>query len=316
MIQKKRSFENQLINIFWGLTKGSRLLEPYSSKFKEMGFKVVGFELLFYTSTDSRKATPEMTLESVKLRESIIAEWTQEEKVSNRKVVQLRKYIDIDEDSLRAFVSELCVKNKDVILIVTPEGETAFKEFITTENLPVILLVYHFPNEHLLEKRLNTFSVTETENFFSQPLKFDRIYYSFPDINLSDFSHSLLVDNVISTLIEILVKEDEGFKFNIEYFTRRMLTPSFYNLLYREKRTKIAKASKEIINKLIKEKYCVGILKRIAPDPPTWEITLPKAEKFRRIKAIKRKFEEFADKIAGRPYQPSLFDQLETGGGL
>jgi len=63
MIQRKRSFENQLINLFWGLTKGSRLLKPYSFRFKEFGFKVVGFELLFYTSKNNRKAAPDMVLE-------------------------------------------------------------------------------------------------------------------------------------------------------------------------------------------------------------------------------------------------------------
>jgi len=159
-----------------------------------------------------------------------------------------------------------------------------------------------------LEKKLNSFSVKETEEFFSQSLKFERIYYSFPDINLSDLSHSLLVDNVISTLIKILIKEDEGFEFNIEYFTRKMLTSSFYTLLHIDKRTQIAKAAKEIINKLIKGGYCVEVLERIKLDPPTWKITLSKAEKFKRIKVIKRKFEEFMNKIAGRPYQPTLFE--------
>jgi len=306
MIQRKRSFENQLINLFWGLTKGSRLLKPYSFRFKDMGFKVVGFELLF--STDNRKASPDMVLESVKLQESIITEWTQEKEISSRKVDQIQKYVNIDEDSLRAYVSETCTKNKDIILIVTPRGQLAFEKFIIDKNLPVILLVYHYPNEYLLEKKLNSFSVRETDEFFSQSLKFERIYYSFPDINLSDLSHSLLVDNVISTLLEILIKEDEGFEFNIEYFTRRMLTLSFYRLLHIKKRTQIAKAAKEIINKLIKGKYCIDVLERIKPDPPTWKITIPKVEKFKRIKTIRRKFEEFADKITGRLYQPTLFD--------
>jgi len=308
MIQRKRSFENQLINLFWGLTKGSRLLKPYSFRFKEFGFKVVGFELLFYTSKNNRKAAPDMVLESVKLQESVIAEWTQEKEISSRKVDQIQKYVNIDEDSLRAYVSETCTKNKDIILIVTPRGQLAFEKFIIDKNLSVILLVYHYPNKYLLEKKLNSFSVKKTEEFFSQSLKFERIYYSFPDINLSDLSHSLLVDNVISTLIKILIKEDEGFEFNIEYFTRKMLTSSFYTLLHIDKRTQIAKAAKEIINKLIKGGYCVEVLERIKLDPPTWKITLSKAEKFKRIKVIKRKFEEFMNKIAGRPYQPTLFE--------
>ena len=315
MIQKERSFENQLINLFWGLTRGSRLLKPYSSEFKRMGFKIVGLELVFQTR-HNQKATPDMVMQSVKLQESIITEWTQEKTLSNRKVEQLKKYVIIDEDSLRTFVSEVCVNNKDVILIVTPEGESDFKQFLINYNLPIILLTYTYDGAYILEKKLNEFSVKETENFFNQQLTFNRIYYSFPDINLSNLSKSLFVDNVISTLIEILVKEDEGFEFNIENFTKRMLALSFYNLLSPKKRSKIAKVSKEILKDLSRRRYLEGILKRTKEDPPTWKIILPKNEKFRRIKTIKRKLEEFADMIAGRSYQPSLFDQLETGGDL
>jgi hypothetical protein len=312
-MQKKRSFENELINLFWGLTKGSRLLNPYSFEFKKLKFKIVGFELLFHFSEDNRKATPDMVLESVRLRESIIVEWTQEKRISQKKINQIKKYVKIDEDTLRAYVSENCTENKDVVLIATPEGESDFVRFITSKNLPVILLIYHYPYRYLLKKKLNKFSVNETENFFARTLIFERIPYSFPDINLSNLSHSLLVDKVISTLIKILVKENEGFEFNIEYFTREMLTPSFYNLLHVNKRTEIAKAAKEIINRLIKEKYCEGILKRVKSDPPTWQIILPKTKKEQKIKGIKRNFEKFINKLTGKPYQQGLF---EAGGGL
>jgi len=313
MIQRKRSFENQLINIFWGLTKGSRLLKPYSNIFKKLGFKVVGFELLFHSSTNNQKATPDMVLESIKLQESIITEWTQEKEASDRKGKQIQKYLDIDKDTLRTYISEVCVKNKDIILIVTPKGETTFKKFITDENLPIILFVYHYPNEYLLEKKLNSFKVSETEKFFTQPLKFKKIYYSFPDINFSDLSHSLIVDNVISTLIEILTKEDEEFEFDIEYFIQKMLTKSFYFLISTDKRKKIAKVSKEIIERLRRQKYGRGLLDRSMNDPPTWKIVLPKAEKLKRLKAIQRNFTEFANKIAGRPFQLSLFEDSEGG---
>ena len=313
MIQKRRSFENQLINLFWGLTKGSRLLKPHSYRFREMGFKVVGFELLFYTSTNNRKATPDMVLESVKLQESIITEWTQKREVSPKKADQIQKYINIEDDSLRTYVSEACTKNKDVILIVSPEGEPVFEQFITEKQLPVILFVYHYQNKYLLEKKLNNFSVSETNKFFSHPLKFMRINYSFPDINLSDLSHSLLVDNVTSTLIEILMKENEGFEFNIEYFIQKMLTKSFYILISVDKRNKIAKVSKKIIEELRRQKYGGKLLERIINDPPTWKIVLPQAEKITKLKAIQRNFAEFADKITGRPIQPSLFGNLEGG---
>jgi len=314
MIQKKRSFENQLINLFWGLTRGSRLLTPYSDKFNKLGFKVVGFELSFYAYNRSQKATPDMILESINLKESIITEWTQSETVSEGKINQIRKYINIDDESLRMFVSETCVENRDVVLIIIPEAEKSYKQILESRNLSAILLVYHYPEDYLLEKKLNNFKVAETEDFFKQPLKFERIPYSFPDINLSDLSKSLLVDNVVSTLIEILVKEDEGFEFNIQYFIQRMLTKSFYNLLSANKRKNIAKVSKGIISDLLKQRYGADILKRVNLDPPTWRIVMSRAERLKRIKSIRRRFGEFSNKIAGRVYQLSLFGQIEPGG--
>ncbi len=316
MIQREKSFENQLINIFWGLAKGSKLLKPYSGRFKELGFKIVGFELSFHAYTHNRRVTPDMVLESVDLKESIITEWTQGRGVSDGKVDQIRRYINIDDDSLRIFVSEPCVENKDIVLIVTPEAQESYKQLIESRKLQAILLVYHYPNDYLLEKKLNSFNVSETESFFNQPLQFKRIPYSFPDINLSNLSKSLLVDSVISTLIEILVREDEGFEFSIQYFVQRMLKKPFYNLLSGNKRTEIAGVSKNIISELMKRRYGTGIIDRTKLNPPTWKIIIPQARKLKRIRLIKRKFEEFANQIAGRPIQPTLFDNLDNGGNL
>ena len=92
MNQKKRSFENQLINIFWGLTHGkSKIFKPYSAQFKEWGFKIVGFELVFHTK-DNKKFTPDMIMQSKKLEESMIVEWTQSLIPENKKE-QIQKYL-------------------------------------------------------------------------------------------------------------------------------------------------------------------------------------------------------------------------------
>ena len=313
MTRRKRSFENQLINIFWGLTKGSRLLKPYSNRFKEMGFKIVVFEQQFFT-TQNRRVTPDMVVESVELEECILAEWTQEREISDRKREQLCKLVNIDEGSLRDSVSEACVRNKDVILIITLHSEESFKRFIKNSDLPIILLVYHYPSDYLLEKKFNHFSVDETEHFFNQRLKFRKIPYSFPDINLSNLSESLIVDKVIWTLTIILVKKEEGFEFNIEYFVKRMLTESFYDLLSERKRREIIRASKDIINELLRRRYGIGILERIRPDPPTWRVILPQQEKFRKIRLIERRFQRFINEITGRPVQPSLFNNFNQGG--
>ncbi len=286
-------------------------MKPHSLQFRNMGFKIVGLELLFHTQ-DNRKATPDMVMQSVKLREVILMEWTQNEMPSERKLDQLKRYINIDEESLRAYVSESAVENRDVVLIITPAGESSFRKFIGDKNIPVVLMVYGYDEArqmYVLIKKMNGFSVRETENFFSQRLEFRRLHYAFPDISLSDLSESLLVDNVISTLLEIIVREGEGFEFNLEYFTRKMLTPSFYNLLSQKKRTAISRVVKGILGYLIKKGYGRDVLERVREKKvPTWRIILPEVGKSRKLYAIRRKFEKFASEISGRPYQPSLFD--------
>ncbi|RKY99611.1 MAG: hypothetical protein DRQ10_05850 [Candidatus Hydrothermota bacterium] len=309
MLKEKRSFENELLNIFIGLCKGSRQFVPQDkvSKFQKLGFSVRGVEVPIIVK--GGRVTADMVMASKRVGNALVVEWTKSQ-LTERKKHQLRKYESITGQDLRAyaFLTIRETESVDKLVVVLQKFVSDYEAYIRQNKLPHVLLAYFYPERYRLERKFNNFVVSELNEIFDTAVEFDRIPMGFaPDIDLSNMAQSGLVDEVVAELVQLLLRRDEGEIFDLDEFVQNMLSKGFYKLLSEDKRREISKAVHQILKEIGKEPRFQEIFERIGTDPPKWKIKLRRSEKLKKIKALRKALQEFADEVAGRTTFLSLF---------
>lgn len=203
-------FSQVIPNLFIGLSKGSRVLRPYSTNFgMNLSYKVQWLEPRMVIDS-GETVNPDAVCSSSSVENTIVIEWTEAERPNERKERQLEKYSHITSKNVIELLAipSSEAKTTDICLIVTPEAESNFNELLISKKWEFPLLTFT-KNEigYTLKRCVNDFCEERTNQFFSNDMTFERVplgYLPFPlDENINE---KLVARIVVRHALSLLVR--------------------------------------------------------------------------------------------------------------
>lgn len=263
-------FSQNISNLFIGLCKGSPKLRPYSEYFsKNLGYEIFKFEESFKITIGSVK--PDVILNSKKVKNTLIIEWTEAKIFGERKRSQLLRYSKIDSEDLTDVLALPAdsTKSYNITLILKKESVNDFSSFIKNKSWNFPVLEFGTENgKFYLIKVENSFDEEKTDRFFSEGIKVDRIPLNYLPIPLDNIEIKNLVHHVVIHLIYLILKEIQ--EFTIIDFCREIIP--VWDFISNDKKKDINKSTKTIFKRLIRKPFGKNILERTISDPPTWKL--------------------------------------------
>ena len=285
-------------NLLIGLCKGARSLKAYSTIFHDqLGYEFFRLELSFPLSI-GRNINPDAMIISIKIGNTLIFEWTETNNPS-QKQDQLNRYTKVETTDLvnLAAVPPAAAGTHDIVLTLRPSAVEIFQAQLTTTEQSFPILVLDVQDQIiLLSKATNRFQITETDEFFTKGIQTDRLPRYLP-FSLETCQYKEMAPFVIQQLVSLLVKGEKTFTL-LDYCSG--FIPA-WNWIGGEKQSELSRVVKEIINHLVQRRIGAQMIKRIADNPPTWELS---PELFKKNpKSYRNQFNEFIAEIRGESYQ-------------
>lgn len=299
-------FSYYLPNLIIGLAKGSRVLGPYSSEFKKLGYQTHKIEPSFRT-TGGYEVNPDAIVISVKIGNTLIFEWTSSTSLGDDKRRQIERYSNITVSDLAtpAAVPTRALKTFDTVLVLKQVAISSFVEYL--EHLGTAMPIVIFRNfeedgEYSLEKEAFDFAEANTDSFFSNRMVFSKIPTGYISFCIDDINQTSLVSSVVKHLVSAIIKNIRSFE--ITDFCERVIP--VWGVIDTDKKREIARVITQIFNRLSRYDYGAELIKRQAGPPPRWVI-ISKEDFIRRKRYFQTRLDSFISSTRGEPLTEELF---------
>ena len=245
------SFSMMAANFWIGMSKGSRLLLPYSKQFtRNIGYRLAAVELQFRIT--SGRVAPDAVAESVKAQHVLLFEWTETTVVNDRKRRQIGKYAQTTLDDLITgpLAVPASVNGFDVVFTLAADDAVEhFQEVIRKRGaqFPIFVLQIEKDSKWRLAKRTGNFSQQETEQFFASELNGEKLPRRFVPFNLEQVAHAEIVYPVMSRIASLLTQKTR--EFGLEEICHRSVP--IWKHLGVGKQNEIKKKTKDIFGMLL-----------------------------------------------------------------
>lgn len=209
-------------NLIIGLCKGSPVLRPYATYFREnLAYKVQQLEPRLVISP-GETVNPDAVCSSSLVGNTIIIEWTEAEKPNERKERQLGKYSHVTSKNV---IELLAIPSNeanttDICLIVSTEAERNFNELLTSKkwNFPLLSFTKN-ETGYILKRCANNFCEKRTNRFFSNDMIFERVPLGYLPLPLDENINEKLVARIVARHALSLLVKGESDK-TVEEFCR------------------------------------------------------------------------------------------------
>ncbi len=314
-------FNVYVLNLIIALQKGSRLLNPYSKSFKQLGYDIFAIEKKF-TSSPSGDITPEIILTSKVIGNTLLFESTQSsidkklDKKSSREN-QLTRYKNTELDNLKdiAAIPAASLLSFDIPFIVNDSNSSGYIDFFSKNpDYPFPLLVFNFiaqDNLYCIKLLQNTFSNQNTHSFFSEEIKFERLNLYIPfELNNPNKSTPVILSTTTSLLLRYLNKSKAGTIFTTEQIASEIFSTDIWKIFEPHNKTNILRVINTFIDELLNmsPSFKTNYFKKV--DTMKYEICISDNNKDFIMKSMNKRIFDFAQSKINPNYavQQSLFE--------
>jgi hypothetical protein len=304
----RKSFDLALTNFIIGLSKGSRLLSPYSTQFRALGYSKL---YLFPSFTSaSHRCVPDSLLSSRTEANTLILEWTNSSTVNKDNADQFGRYSRITSTELvnQAGIPASQCKTSDFLLTVTPDGMNAHAVWLASNKANVHLTVFSTPKgiekDYYFQKRSTSLlSSTRLEALLSNGIKVSRIptYIPFP---IEHIGAKNTADAALTWLqSELLIGSS---KFTTEDLCKKHF--KLWGVLSTEKQRSLMNAVRKILKEFIVASSKMGLLEADSK-ADLWSITKTRTQVAAMKKEIRTAIRKTSQKLRGVPETEALFSE-------
>ncbi|PZD71127.1 hypothetical protein C1752_07855 [Acaryochloris thomasi RCC1774] len=267
------SFSLKLINIFIGLFYGvkNKFLKEYSSEIVRLGYKFIEVEPKFYSSLSNNSVNPEAISHSYTSHQTLQVEWTEENRPSERKQQQIRKYLNVQPEDISDIVSDssVCI---NTWLIVAEQSRANFSDYLKEHNeddLSKLSLCSFASNDNgnNIDFVLGSFQDDGFLKVIKEGISLKRISYDYVKYDFNNLQSIEIIERVIGQILQYQVQG------NLEFSVEALAAGSFgfWDFLSMEKRSSIRKRVNEIVKEFSKKNP--KLIARAIENPPVWRIT-------------------------------------------
>ena len=303
------SFSLLLQNLLIGLSKGSRILRPYSTEFhSRLGYNLFQIEASFRMTHGGRSA-PDLLFKSELVGNTFLVEMTQEHSISDHKKDQLQRYSKLTKEDLTVTlaVPPQAVNSFNTCIIVCMEALSSYQNHIISSNYNFPLITFNIISEPIREYELkleyNSFNQPNTQEFFHKGIKLRRIPMHFIEFPIDDPNLSALVSYIVRHILTLVLKSIETI--TVEEFCADYI--KVWPFIGDAKKKNLIKKTREVLNYLHRTEIGRLLISRVTHAKiPTWDIIADANEVRRNIKSIRKRLQDFINKIQGLPNQEEL----------
>lgn len=299
-------FSKDLANLFAGLSRGSKRLEPFSKRFQgKLGYAVFKFEQAFYISSGAQ-CHPDGILTSSVRATSLVLEWTASATVTPRKQQQIQNYAAITQSDLVRFAGIMKSEASlhDGVIIVLPHAVSDYASYITSNSLGLPVLQFSADETGFsLELAQGGFKDDHTHSFFEDGVRGKTIPAFWVKFALDSIHEEDLVDSVIARVVQRIIRGPRTFG-TAEF--ARSLVPVWEQLSL-DTQKRISTLTGALLSQLSRAQ---GISTLVSKDPSSTTWTVAGRDVFQsRVSYYHHRLQMFKDEIRGADaLQPSLFD--------
>ena len=307
----ERDFNLLLLNLFLGLLRGDRTLKPHARLLLDLGYCLFGVEVAIRVAARGRhKVCPEAIAHSKVNEHTLLAEWTRESDVSNRKREQLSRYAAITSEDLNNIgVNASAVASNSTWLVVHESGEDTFMQAVKeiTKGPALILLSIASLSSFgglCLKYVFGSLKDIRLSQRLATELMFKRVPRGYVLVSTDNLQSCDFADATLQQIVAFAVKGYDGF--STEEIAREMF--SVWHVYDPSKKSTIRNRITELVNRLVKKKHCSWIV-RVEGSKPTWKFSVPyEADLPRYLRLLKGQIAELRDEFSRTKAQFDLFE--------
>lgn len=277
------SFSLVVANLFVGMLRNHRFL-PSGITIGRIGYDLFRLEPSVVV-TDGR-VTPDAIATSARQGHALVAEWTADVSVEERKKQQVAGYAKIRSADLITYgVPSNEAQTFDVWIVVPTEGATPYAEHFQKKGYGFGLASFRLATDEQPEYELahvcGGFSNSALSSALQQTWHLERIPRGYLPFSIDDLASHGLAENIAQQLVAFSVRGTQAF--TVEELCRGMVP--VWQRLDVAKRRAVAGATLRVLNSWSRRGLVASWLKRAKEIPPTWQILLPTGldrDRFRR----------------------------------
>ncbi len=277
------SFSLLVANLFIGMLKNHRFL-PLELRVGRLGYDLFRLEPSILV-TDGR-VSPDAIATSAEQGHAIVAEWTAEVDVGERKQQQMAGYARIRSRDLITYgVPRAAAQVFDVWVVVPGEGALPYTQHFDSKGYKFALASFRLASEEQPAYELahvrGELSNSALSEVLRQTWHLERIPRGYLPFSLDDLANQHLAESIAQELVASSVRGTQ--EFTLEVLCRS--TVPVWLRLDPAKRKAIARAALRVLNSWSSRGVVANWLKRTKQSPPAWQIFLPTGldrDRFRR----------------------------------
>ena len=210
------SLSKILPNLFIGLCKRNRLLEPYAEQFSGMGYEPWAIDEQVRTES-GRETRPDMILCSTKIGNTILIEWT-DATVPDNKQDQFERYSEIKAGDLTTSMAALppaAVITHDVSVAAHKAYSQAFSDFLEQNghNFPTLGCQLNGSGITITMEGVG-FGESQTNRFFQNGISVNRVPTGYMTFTADQFTDADVAQQIASHVYQRFIQDAGDFNVN------------------------------------------------------------------------------------------------------